>query len=413
MLDVADRLQRLVDAGATAPFYAAVVRGAALVLGGGDGAPDHLRRAVELFDRLPRDDDPRTLAWASFGPLFLREAAGRELIERAIAAAREHAAIGVLPRLLNRLARDEAATDRWRDAEADFGETIRLARETGQRTELTAALAGLAWLESRLGNDDACRTHAAEARMLARDLGVGFYELWTYTAVGELELARGRPADAIDELETHEARAGELAFDDVDMSTAPELVEAYLRVGRTGDARDAATRYAEEARRKGQPWALARAQRCLGLLADDAFDAHFEEALALHAETPDVFETARTRLAYGARLRRSRRRVDARRQLHEALAAFDGLGPTPWADLARAELAATGETARRRDPSTIDDLTPQELQIALLLGAGRTTREAAATLFLSPKTIEYHLRSIYRKLGVNSRDALARVVAAR
>jgi DNA-binding CsgD family transcriptional regulator len=411
MLDVADRLQRLVDADETAPFYAAVVRGAALVFAGGDGAPD-LRRAVELFDRLPLDDDPRTLAWASIGPLFLREAQGRELIARAIATAREHAAIGVLPRLLNRLARDEAATDHWRDAAADFGETIRLARETGQRTELVAALAGLAWLEARQG-DDACRAHAAEARTLARELGVGFYELWTYSAVGELELVRGNAAGAVAELEEHETRAAELAFDDVDMSTAPELVDAYLRLGRADDAAAAAARYAERAERKGQPWALARARRSLGLLAGDGFEEHFREALALHAETPDSFETARTHLAYGARLRRSRHRVRAREHLHEALDAFDRLGPTPWADLARAELAATGETARRRDPSTIDDLTPQELQIALLLSGGRTTREAAATLFLSPKTIEYHLRSIYRKLGVNSRDALARAMATR
>jgi DNA-binding CsgD family transcriptional regulator len=99
--------------------------------------------------------------------------------------------------------------------------------------------------------------------------------------------------------------------------------------------------------------------------------------------------------------------VRAREQLRAALAVFDQLGATPWADMARAELAATGETARRRDVSTLDHLTPQELQVALLLAAGRTTREAAAALFLSPKTIEYHLRSIYRKLGINSRDELA------
>jgi DNA-binding CsgD family transcriptional regulator len=132
----------------------------------------------------------------------------------------------------------------------------------------------------------------------------------------------------------------------------------------------------------------------------------------LHAQTPDAFETARTRVAYGARLRRARRRIDAREQLRAALDAFNRLGPSPWADAAAAELAATGESARRRDPSTLGDLTPQELQIALLLAAGKSTREAAAAVFLSPKTIEYHLRSVYRKLGVNSRDALARAMAA-
>jgi DNA-binding NarL/FixJ family response regulator len=104
--------------------------------------------------------------------------------------------------------------------------------------------------------------------------------------------------------------------------------------------------------------------------------------------------------------------VRAREELRAAIDAFDALGPTPWADLARAELAATGETARRRDVSTLDHLTPQEVQIARLLAGGMTTREAAAAVFLSPKTIEYHLRSIYRKLEVNSRSALAAALAS-
>jgi DNA-binding NarL/FixJ family response regulator len=88
---------------------------------------------------------------------------------------------------------------------------------------------------------------------------------------------------------------------------------------------------------------------------------------------------------------------------------FEALGAQPWADQASAELAATGETARRRDASTLNDLTPQELQIARLLAEGKTTREAAAAVFLSPKTVEYHLRNVYRKLGIASRDELARV----
>jgi DNA-binding CsgD family transcriptional regulator len=111
-------------------------------------------------------------------------------------------------------------------------------------------------------------------------------------------------------------------------------------------------------------------------------------------------------LAYGARLRRERQRLRARDHLRAAIDIFDRLGADPWSDRARAELAATGETARRRDPATINDLTPQELQIALSLADGRTTREAAAALFLSPKTVEYHLRNVYRKLSIGSRTEL-------
>jgi DNA-binding CsgD family transcriptional regulator len=90
---------------------------------------------------------------------------------------------------------------------------------------------------------------------------------------------------------------------------------------------------------------------------------------------------------------------------------FDRLGAAPWADAARTELGATGATARRRDPTTLDELTPQELQVAFLLADGRTTREAAAAMFLSPKTIEYHLRNVYRKLDVRTRVDLAAAVA--
>jgi DNA-binding CsgD family transcriptional regulator len=413
MLAAAERAAALADGTDGRPaFYAAAALGAARVLAGGDGTAD-LRRALELSRHDDFETDPRTLAWASIPPIFLREAdSGRELITRAISTAREHAALGALPRLLNRLARDEAMTDRWADAEVDFHETIRLARETGQRTELAAALAGLAWLEARQGRDDDCRAHATESRALCVELGVGFYELWTYSALGELELGLGRPQAAVEHLEAHEVRARELGLDDVDMSAEPELVDAYLRLGRDTDAHAAAERHAARARAKGQPWALARAERCLGMVAPD-FEQHFEAALETHARTADRFETARTQLAYGARLRRERKRVRARDELRAALATFDALGRSPWGEAAGAELAATGETARRRDPSTLAQLTPQELQIATLLADGKTTREAAAALFLSPKTIEYHLRSVYRKLAINSREALAGAVSGR
>ena len=110
-------------------------------------------------------------------------------------------------------------------------------------------------------------------------------------------------------------------------------------------------------------------------------------------------------------MRRARNRVLAREQLRAAADTFERLDARPWADRARAELAATGETRRQRDPSKIDELTPQELQIALLLTTGRTTRETAAALFLSPKTVEYHLRHVYQKLGIHSRDELEQALA--
>jgi DNA-binding CsgD family transcriptional regulator len=411
MLAAAARARTLVEAGADgqAPFYAAIAEGASRLLAGMDSGPDFLRRALVLYESGDFAGDLRALAWASVVPIFLREAEeGRQLIDLAIDTAREHTAIGVLPRLLHRLARDEAMTDRWQDAQARYHEAIRLSRETGQRTELGAALCGLAWLEGRQGKEE-CRRHAAEGRELCVELGVGFYEIWAYAALGELELGLSRPAAAAEHFETQERRRRELGIDDVDMSPGPELVDAYLRLGRLDEAAGAAKTYAGRARAKGQPWALARAYRCLGLVEDD-FESHFAQALRLHEQTPDRFETARTHLAYGARLRRARQRVRARGELRAALELLDRLGPSPWAETAGAELAATGETARRRVPSTLDELTPQELQIALILATGKTTREAAAALFLSPKTIEYHLRHVYQKLDIATREALAQAV---
>ena len=149
----------------------------------------------------------------------------------------------------------------------------------------------------------------------------------------------------------------------------------------------------------------------MGLLADDDdIDPPFRTALAFHAETPDRFETARTQLAYGSRLRRARRRVDAREPLTDAYQAFERLGARPWAAAAADELAATGVTVAPHGAEGLDLLTPRERQIVQLIVDGRTTREAAGALFLSPKTVEYHLRHVYTKLGITSRRELANLV---
>src|SRR4029453_6997507 len=115
------------------------------------------------------------------------------------------------------------------------------------------------------------------------------------------------------------------------------------------------------------------------------------------------FDAARTELAYGEMLRRRRRRSQARTHLRTAYETFERLGAAPWAAKAGAELRATGETAHRRETGTIDRLTPQELQIVRLVGDGGTNREVAAQLFLSPRTVDYHLHKIFTKLGMSSR----------
>jgi class 3 adenylate cyclase/DNA-binding CsgD family transcriptional regulator len=419
MLDAARRARDVLpaDASPRTVFLAETAEGIALILGGdADSGIRALRRAIAVAERATElRADPRLLSWLVIAPLFVRESeAGRALVDAAVETARARTALGVLPYLLALIARDHAATDHWATAEAEYDEAIRLAREAGQRTVLAMALAGLAWLEARRGRETDSRAHATEAREVCAELGVEVFDLWAIRALGELELALGRPAEAALRFEEQVDRLRELGIGDIDVSPAAELVETYLRLGHAEDAAAAADELERQARAKGQPWSLARAARCRGLLAGDAeFDGHFEKALALHTRTPDVFETARTRLAYGARLRRARRRVRAREELRAALDIFDRLSAAPWAELARVELEATGETARRRDVSTLDALTPQELQIAQLLAAGKTTREAAAALFLSPKTVEYHLRHVYRKLGVGSRGELAAALTSR
>jgi DNA-binding CsgD family transcriptional regulator len=368
------------------------------------------RRAIDILEHSPQlRDDPSLLGWAALGPIWLREAeTGRNLLDRAFEEARTRVALGVLPGLLLVLARDQATTDAWLAAQAGYEEAIRISRETGHLVDHAALLAGQAWLAARQGREAQCRALAAEADRRCQEMGVGFYGAWPEQALGDLELGLGRPEEAIQHYLEQRAQMDRLGIADVDLSPAPELVEAYLRLGRRDEAVAEADAFELAAQAKGQAWALARAARCRGLLAgDDELEACFEEALVQHARTPDVFETARTHLAYGARLRRARQRVRAREQLRAAYDAFHRLGASTWAKNASAELAATGETARRRDATTLDELTPQELQIALLLAQGKTTREAAAAVFLSPKTVEYHLRHVYRKLGIRSREELA------
>jgi len=381
----------------------------AILAGRGDDGPKHLHESVAMFAQLPGDSsDPLALLCAGLAGLFLREAeAGRDLLDQALVQARDHAPTAALPLLLFMLGRDAFATNRWPLARAQYEDSMRVARETTQLTWLAGSVAGLAWLDALEGRADECRANAAEALQLSESLAMGLYKAWSMIALGQLELGLGRPDEALRHFTASDAFLAEIAISDPDLSSAPDIVDALVRLGREPEARKVASEFQGAAAAKGQPFALARAARARALLAsDERFAAEFEAALRHHESTPDTFERARTELYFGERLRRIRRRVEARKHLRAALKAFDALGAAPWAERAMSELQASGETARVRDEGYRQQLTPQELQVALTLAEGTTTREAAARLYLSPKTVEYHLRHVYDKLEIRSREEL-------
>ena len=336
-------------------FLATIVSGMALVISGeGEKGTTLIRRAVELFESTSAfAGDVRLLAWAVLGTLWVRNAStGLAIIDQAVTTARQQVAMGTLPYLLHHVARHQATSDQWSSATANYHEAIRLARETNQRTDLTAGLAGLAWLEARQGKMG-CPVHAAEARELNDELGTGIYDLWAIAALADFELGTGDTSAALDYLLEFDRASHSLGIADADLSLAPELIEVYLRLGRRDAAIEAAQEFDRLATSKGQPWALARAARNRGMLAsDDQFEPCFADALDLHSRTPDAFEAARTHLILGARLRRTRQRKRSREELRIAIELFDHLGAIPWLDQASAEI---GGEWRDRPPTQRDD----------------------------------------------------------
>ena len=188
-----------------------------------------------------------------------------------------------------------------------------------------------------------------------------------------------------------------------------ELIEAASRSGRDEQAAEALELLSESTRASGTPWAQSvEARSCALVDRGNAADGLYREAVERLHPTRLRLDLARAHLVYGEWLRRQRRRLDARYQLRLADELFSEFGMEAFAERARVELQATGEHARKRTVDTLDQLTPQEAQISRLVAQGHTNREIAAQLFISPSTVEYHLRKVFRKLAVSSRTQLAR-----
>ena len=277
-----------------------------------------------------------------------------------ITGARDTGAPMLVLYALTRRAAGEIATGRWTTARAGMAEALQLADGTGQP--------GLAAMPL-IGHAPSTRPGIPRRPCTTSNSSCSHHRL---AALDRLEAA---------------ARAGR-------PETAADWVRGARRVRRDDRI------YADRRRRRPRP-RPARHRPC--------GQQHFETALAHHARSPRRVDAARTHLAYGEHLRRARRRVDARTHLRAALAVFDDVGAEPWAERARQELRASGDTARRRDGSDAPTLTPQELQVATLVAQGLPNREVAWQLFVSPRTVDFHLRNVFTKLGISSRGELIRV----
>jgi DNA-binding CsgD family transcriptional regulator len=350
------------------------------------------------------------LAWASLE----EPAEAMRLLERAVNSAREASAVGLLPYELRGLAVAQWHRGNWAAAYSNAFDAVGLAAETGRQTELLNSLVALAAIEAGMGRAENCRAHAARAIALGKQAGADVIEAHAANALALLELGSGNALEAVRHLELVGAfAAGHGLGDPVLLSWAGNLVEALVRAGEPDRARAAYEVVTAEAERTQRPTELAVAARCQGLLAEreEAMEDAFTNAFAWHARAAQPFQEARTRLQHGELLRRYRHRAYARAELTAALGLFERLGAEPWAARARSELRATGVTARSRSEPGPQQLTTQELRVALAVAEGGTNVEAAAQLFLSPKTVEYHLSSVYRKLGIRSRAQLVRVLA--
>lgn len=333
------------------------------------------------------------------------------LLRRTITTARGATALRALPLPLAAAAQLAVRRGRWSAAERLAAEADQLAGETRSHFLRPFTLYCQGMVDALRGREVDARARLLRSREMSDAHGFVATNHHVEAALGQLELALGRLPEAIAALSAaHAIYAPAGGGEPGVFQSAPDLVEACVRTHEIARAERTLDQYDVLVRRTGRSWGRAAVARCHGLLDDDrAVDMHF--ALALREHRPGVlpFERARTQLLYGERLRRTGRRVDARQQLDEALTTFERLGAPVWARRARQELAASGARMERRDHAALARLTQQERRVAQLVVDGATNREAAAALFLSPKTVEAHLRQVFRKVGVRSRAELVAV----
>jgi DNA-binding CsgD family transcriptional regulator len=401
------RASRIEPQNGTDRFRVAALSGVAAALAGDYALAAPL--LLEATQRAQELEDPYALIWAVRAASIRNTPRdGLPYAARAVTIARERAVLSVLPIALSHQASGLIGHGRFKLSYAAAEEGIRLASDFGHHWGVGRNLANLAMVDAVRGDEPSARAHADEGKELAASSGavlIGEFAEW---ALGMLELTLGRPSEATDRLlivsDSERAESNRLTG----LWSIPDLIDGAARSGRLDETLDRYDRYADWVQQAPTPTRLSLLARCRALTGEGNVAEQFETALAGVADL-SPFEQARTELLYGERLRRERQRREARRHLRRAADLFRQVRAPPWEERAEAELRATGETARRRDPSTLDELTPQELQIAGLVASGMTNKQIAAQLYLSPRTIDYHLRKVFSKLGVTSRTELVRM----
>ena len=373
---------------------------------------DTVTATAELDSAIARgfeDDDAYHVVWSGSAAMWLgdEERAGA-LYATGAALARARGSVGVLAPALGLLSLQLFIAQRFDEAGVSATEAEQMAREAGAENLIALPLFVRAAVAAIRGLDDEAQRLVSDTIALASAQGLLLAAARPVWALALLDLGRGRWEDALARLETVSgARMGLAGV--MAMRTIPDRIEAAVRAGRPEAARLSLAAFERWAERVNRPSAWSRLASCRGLLTEgEIATRHFERALGLSADALP-FDLARMHLLFGEHLRRERRRSDARVHLRMALDGFERLRAEPWASRARTELRASGETARRRDPSTTDQLTAQELQIARLVAEGLSNKEVAAQLFLSPRTIDSHLRNVFSKLSISSRTQLARL----
>jgi DNA-binding CsgD family transcriptional regulator len=379
-----------------------------LIIDGYEAAAPALKHAVVAFRREPMSEQ-RALRWLWLACRVARalgdDEAWDELTDRQVKVARDAGALSVLPIALSERSKVELFLGNFAMARYLVAEADAAVRAAGSTVSPAGAVALAAWA----GDETQTRAHFDAGRQDADRRGEGIWLTSSEWARAELLNALGRWDEALSAAEWVAAEPEELGSS---TWVAAELVEAATRSGKLDRAREALPQLTELARASGTDWALgiaalSRALLTQGRAADELYGEAIERLERIRIRVP----VARAHLLYGEWLRRENRRVEAREHLRIAHTMFDAMGADGFDQRARRELLATGETARKRRDETRADLTGQEAQIARLAAAGSTNPEIGAQLYLSPRTVEWHLRKVYAKLSITSRRELRGALA--